>query len=716
MLPARPMASFRPCPVCGREVDALRAPRVCWLTDGARFLCSERCEERFLDTEIDAPSSEAPPDARAERPSIPDMVREATRVREPSAPGAGQPSGTRSFDDLAAVGLALLASVLAMVASDVAFGWLAALALTICAALNVRMPLRTVPVSPPLRAVAPAGLMLAALAAANLGDAEARRWALLGAAVAALVVSSRNWIHASLFLPVRAVSADLEDLLPAKTRIPSRGGSTAYEEVPTTRLHPGDAAVVLEGETVPADGVVEEGAGLALRYPGASHSRPYAPGDFMLAGTRVLDGALTIRVRRTGTERALGRGVELGKRKPETRPAPRLRFALTHWSWLVLAMIAVGVLAWGGPQAAATLLLGVPILAFVTSLDAPIEAGALASARRGIFFGSPRALRDAGRTATAALLLRGALTAGEPRVHQVHRLGNLELDQILGLASAAENAAADHPIARAIRHYAQEHGHMRGSVRKERLHAGLGVTAVTARGVSVVVGRRQLLLDEGISVAIADSDATHMESEGLTPIFVAVDGRVEALLAILDPTHVGARAAVQRIAGLPSEVVLLSGDDRRTVERIASQLGISQVKAPLLPHERASEVRALRETGGVTAAIGRSGDDDAVLAAADVPISLRAMGTALEDRGIVVASRDVRDAADALWIARATRRSTWRSIAVCTAAGLVVLSGAIVGWITPLAAAWIALGTEAWSLRAGSRLLRRVDMRVPMQQ
>ena len=110
------------------------------------------------------------------------------------------------------------------------------------------------------------------------------------------------------------------------------------------------------------------------------------------------------------------------------------------------------------------------------------------------------------------------------------------------------------------------------------------------------------------------------------------------------------------------------------------------------------------------------GEDDAVLAAADVPISLRLAGSALEDRGVVVASHDVRDAAGALWVARAVRQATWRSIGACVLAGALVVLGAAFGWMTPVVAALCGLVTEAWTLRAGSRLLRRVDLRVPMQQ
>jgi Cu+-exporting ATPase len=187
-------------------------------------------------------------------------------------------------------------------------------------------------------------------------------------------------------------------------------------------------------------------------------------------------------------------------------------------------------------------------------------------------------------------------------------------------------------------------------------------------------------------------------------------------LALLDPTHVGARDAIQRIVDLPCEVIIFSGDDRGTVERIATHLGAPSVKAPLLPQERVNEVRALRETGGVVAVIGRGGDDDSVLAAADVPVSLRLVGTAIEERGIVVASRDVRDAAAALWIARAVKRSTWRSLGACLAATILVAAGASLGWMPPVAAALLATAMEAWTVRAGSRLLRRVDLRVPTRQ
>ncbi len=718
MLPARPELPSRPCPACGKDVDTLRAPRVVWMEDGVRFLCGEECRVRFLvgERDFDAPSQPPPQSPPAQRPSIPDMVREATLVRVETQEADDDPVGARRHDPLVAAGLALLALAVVTATPSRELGWIAAFLLTLCSAVNARTPLATLRASQALRAVAPLGLVLAVIAALLAPDADAQRWSLIGAAVAALAISSRSWVHASMFAPVRRGAMALRDTLPMRARIPAQD-SLAYEDIPSARLRQGDLAVALEGERVPADGVIEEGDGVALRYPKATHSKPFVEGDFILAGTRVLEGALTLRVRRTGRERGIVRATDLARRSQRERvAASRLEYAIAHWSWLALVPAVIATFLWSGPAGAAALLLGFPVLALLASFDVPLDAGALASARRGMLFGGSGALRDAGRTGTTAILLRGALTAGAPMVQQVHRLGRTELRRSIALAAALEEAAEDHPIARAIRRHAEEEGYAKAAVRKERVHGGLGVTGVTARGVPVVVGRRQLLLDEGISVAAADSDAAHIENEGLTPIFIAIDGQVEALLAILDPTHVGARQAVQRIADLPSEVVILSGDDRRTVERIALQLGASQVKAPLLPQERVAEVRALRETGGVVAAIGRGGEDDAVLAAADVPVSLRLVGTSLEDRGIIVASQDVRDAAGAMWIARAARRSTWRSVGACVAMGALIASGAVLGWMTPVAAALLGLATEAWTVRAGSRLLRRVDLRVPMQQ
>ncbi|MGB5265371.1 MAG: hypothetical protein WBN30_02205, partial [Polyangiales bacterium] len=393
MQPARPQLPSQPCPACGRAVDPLRAHRMLWLQDGARFFCGEACQARFRlgDRDFDAPAARPSERARVERPSIPDLVREATVPRDNAAGSAGDASRAGQYDPILATGLALLALPLIVLTSGRELGWLAAFLIALCAAVNARIPLRNIQATLSLEVVAPIGLVLACVAAVMSTDAETQRWSLVGAGVAAFLVSIRNWLHASLSRPLRNAAQALRELLPLNARVPA-GDASVYEEVPAISLRQGDLVVVLEGERTPADGVIEEGSGLALRFPSAAHSRAYTEGDFILAGTRVLEGAVTVRVRRTGHECGIVRAVELGNRmQQDLAAASRVRFAVTHWSWLVLAPASIAALLWAGPAGAATFLLGVPTLALLASLDVAPDAGALASARRGMFFGSSRA-------------------------------------------------------------------------------------------------------------------------------------------------------------------------------------------------------------------------------------------------------------------------------------------------------------------------------------
>ena len=718
MLPERPQLGSLACPACGREVDALRAPRVVWMDSGPRFLCGERCQERFAlgERPFDARSSTPTPTPSAPRPSIPDLVREATQTRDSRRAEPGSPHPGRPFEPFVAFGLAALALAFIGLSDSRELGWIGAFLIVLCAAVNARVPLRVVKAPTVLQWAAPAGLAISTLSVFGSHTPAEERWALLLCAGAAILLSLRNAFHAWANGAVARAGRELRSSLPESARIPSEQ-SPAYEEVSADALRAGDLAVVLEGERLPADGVVEEGDARVLLYPHASRSEATPPGGFLLAGTRVTEGALTIRVQRCDRDRAVVRLLELHPEATTSRSRmARARRSIGTWGWAACVVVGVAVAATSGVENAGVALLGFPVLASIASFDAPLDAAARAAARRGMFFGGASALLESSRVRTTAILLRGALTAGEPIVQQVQSLGRTDVDAVLALAAAAERMTPDHPIARALLAYANQQALATAIVRKEQVQPGLGITAVTTGGVSLVVGRRQLLLNEGISVATADDEATHIENEGLTPIFVAVDGNLEALVAILDPTHVGAPDAVRRISELPSEVVILSGDDRRTVERIAEQLGASNVKAPLLPEERALEVRALRETGGVTAAVGRGGADDAVLAAADVPVSLRLAGTATERRGVVAATGDVRDAAGALWIARAARRSILRASGAAFAVLVVVITGASMGWLSAPLAAALGIGAELWALRAGSRLLRRVDLRVPMRQ
>jgi len=681
------------------------------MEDGARYLCGQLCRERFLAGEraFDPPRDQGAARS-ADRTSLPDRVRVATTSRAP-APPVDKASDELAVHPWAAAVLAALAVLVSTLSGD-SNAWLAGVfvagAALIVAYARARRGTR-------VEWVAPAALALGAAAALLPGE-RPTGWAMAGLGGVALWLSFRTAWYAWLERPVRGLASDLEALLPPTARVPAN--DEGYEEVPAEALRAGDLVVVLEGETIPADGVVQGSSGIAVRYPGSALSTPAEHGDFVLAGTRVLDGAIRVEARRTGRDRALDKAIRVGRNGNDRSSSDALlRRAIVRWAWAPVALVAFGLFFLDGLDGMVAWAVGVPLLGMLAALSAPAEAAALAAARRGMYFGSASALQKASRVQTTAILLRGALTMGEPTVRQVHRFGSLSVAKLLAVAAATERPARDHPIARAIIRRAElEAPRAPTEVQRSAVHPGLGVTATTRRGESVVVGRRQLLLDEGISVASADAEASLIENEGLTPIFVAVEDRLEGLLAISDPTQPGARDAVRRIAELPSDVVIVSGDDRRTVERVAAQLGASSVKAPLLPHERAREVRSLREQGTIVATVGRGGEDDEVLAAADVPISLRLVGSMLEDRGIAMTTHDARDAAGALWIARAAARTRRRCLGICAAVVGILALGSAAGWMTPFGAATLGFAAEAWTARAGSRLLRRVDLRVPTRQ
>jgi P-type E1-E2 ATPase len=212
-------------------------------------------------------------------------------------------------------------------------------------------------------------------------------------------------------------------------------------------------------------------------------------------------------------------------------------------------------------------------------------------------------------------------------------------------------------------------------VRNATVHAGLGVTALSASGERLVVGGRALLLQEKVSVAVADARVSELEAQGRSVLLVALAGKLVGLLALQDGLRPGARAAVQRLHDARIEPVLLSGEARETCETIGRALDIDHVRPEVLPADRGAEVRALREGGNVVAVLGHPASDDGALGAADVSVAMCAAGATPGEWTVALASDDVRDAALALSIASATRDRARGALAL----GLVPCGLALLG-------------------------------------
>lgn len=721
MHPARPQVPLRPCPACGTPTDPLRAGRVAVFEDGFRYLCDASCHTRYLAGERDHDTSRGfrvPP--RSE-PSAPP----ARRVGEP--PPRPATMAIQLADPVeppwVGLGAAAVALLLAAIPGPFAIA-LASAAATVGAcglALRASWPSR-LEVGWMAWTLGPAGASLAGIAALIAHYDGGSRWGLAGAAVAAAVMVGRSWLDARMRRPVDEALAELLQPIPVDVRVPVKDAANPFDVgvayTRTAHVRTGEEVLAFEGEVVAVDGVVKAGQAWAILHPGGRTPVRRVPGDPLLAGARIVEGDVRLLATRVGDDRALVRPRRFGRGSgPEAAAIARAAEQLSRWGGLAALVGAAGALALAdadGLSAAAAVLVAVPLLAARRSAEAPLVAAAATAGARGIVYQNARTLDAAGRVAVAAFCTHGTVTEGDPEVVDVKAVDRSgDVRPLIALASAAEAAAEGHPISNAIRRLADERGIAPQSVRRATFLPGRGVTALGPGGEALVIGNRALLLDEGVGVAVADADAAHAEARADTALFMGVGGRAQAVFALQHEVRLGARAAVQRLFDLGVEVVLLSGDHRATVEALARRLDVTHVKAELLPEERGAEVRRLRETGGMVAAVGHPREDDEALSAADVPVTLGAAGAPAGERGVALASDDVRDAAAAIWIAHAARREAWRAVTLSVGAGVVLVSLAVLGIAGPAAAALLAAGVDAFALPAAARLLRRIERRVP---
>jgi len=517
------------------------------------------------------------------------------------------------------------------------------------------------------------------------------------------VEAARERIACSLDVPVRVIQGDDTVSLPA------------FE------VRPGEQVVALSGETVGVDAHVVAGEARVWPWPDARADVVKREGDPVVAGARVITSRLRMTTTSSGRERAWAKLLAPSSRLDVAAPTPRaLRHGVERG---VPAAAALGGLAAfvasAGPSevlatmaAAATVIGSKALASFVGLHFARAHLEALAN---GIAFKDARAFERAGGTDIAVLCARGTVLLGEPEIVAVEPIGgaarppesgtrapalDAEAARVLALAAGAETASS-HPFAGAILRAARMHGVKADPVRNATAHAGLGVTALASTGERLVVGGRAIMLEEKIGVARADARIAELEAQGRSVLLVAVGDRVVGLIALQDGLRAGARGAIQRLLDARIEPVLLSGEARETCETIGRALDVDHLRPEVLPGDRGAEVRALAEGGSVVAVIGHPATDDGALGAADVAVAMGAAGSTPGEWAVALASDDVRDAAEALALARATRPRVSFTVALAATPCLAGLLAIAFG-IGPLAVAAIApaLGAVAAAVYA----------------
>ena len=395
--------------------------------------------------------------------------------------------------------------------------------------------------------------------------------------------------------------------LQARTARVLRDG--AERDIAIEEVAAGDVLVVRPGEKVPVDGEVVEGASAVDESMVTGEPIPVTkrPGDTVIGATINTTGAFRFRATKVGRDTMLAQIIGL-VRQAQGSKAPIQRLADRVSSYFVPAVIGIAIwtfVAWFafGPQpaftsamvgAVAVLIIACPCaLGLATPLSVMVATGK--GAQHGILIRSAQALETAGTLDTIVLDKTGTITRGAPALTDVIALPHIGRDDLLRLAATAEQSS-EHPLASAVVAGAAREGQKPAGPQHFESVTGQGVRAVV-EGRQVLVGNPALLASAEIDPAPLSSEAERLSNEGKTPLLVAIDGRAAGLLAVADTLKEESADAVSAMRRLGLEVVMITGDNRRTAAAIARQVGIGRVLAEVMPDRKAAEVARLQAGG-----------------------------------------------------------------------------------------------------------------------
>ncbi len=457
--------------------------------------------------------------------------------------------------------------------------------------------------------------------------------------------------------------------------------------VPIEELAEGDRVLIRSGERVAIDGTVMEGRASVNESPLTGESVPVNKmvGDQLFSGTMIDNGFVEVLANKVGEDTVFARMIELVEEAQESKSKTQRfldRFARVYTPSAVVLSILVFMMTGKLDMAITFLVIACPG-ALVIGAPVSIVSGIGNGARHGVLVKGGEVMETLSRIDTVVFDKTGTLTRGQPTLTEISSFA-MDTDELLRLAAEAETISEHHLGLTIVKEATRRNLLLIGKPDQAEVIKGRGIRAVTD-GVTVTIGNRKLMKSEGITVSTsAEEEASGLEKLGNTVVFIAVDGKLEGLLAIADEIRPEAELAIQRLrqAGV-KRFIMLTGDNRHTAELVGRTLEMDEVYAEMLPDGKAEFIRKLKEQGHRVAMAGDGINDAPAIATADIGLAMGEGGTdiAMETADVVLMADRLDQFTHAYSLAKATVRNMKQNTFLALGTVALLLFGVLTGQV-----------------------------------